>query len=291
MPTPFPFTATRHAATPATETLEWGTDVRIASDGTEQRSSKRAYPRYTYACDIITLGEPARACLQALRLETSFLVPLWPHVFERPDVGPTAGIAASAPQVMQLDYFSAHAEGTAPITWDDAYAVAAPCAVARIDGTQRAMAHITSTESTAKVQFRLIDFEEAVAPYAGAFSPSLPDPMALPLMDPFTGLGGGMSEQIPDNVNAFDNGNLDLVETRYLERIYTLEVVLPTRAQILDFRRLLFALKGRMHPFRWTAPGDAEERIWRLAADSVVLSYLRPGIVKTTLSFKQLATS
>lgn len=287
MPTPYNFTAPRNGATPVVEHLEWLTDVRTSRNGTEQRTARRAYPRYTYNFDIYSASDISRACLQALRLETSFLVPLWPHVFERPDTDPTAGIAATSPQVMQLDSAGAFAASTGPVTWADGYQVAAPCALARYGGAQRALTHVVSGKiATSAVSFRLEDFEEDVAAYAGAFSLSMPD---FPLLDPFTSYGGGLAEQVNDNANTSDNGNLDVYESRYIERVYTLNIVLNSRTRILAFRQLMFSLKGRLGVLRWTAPGDTVERSWRLAADAVALSYTRPGYATTTLSLKQLS--
>ncbi len=283
MPTPDLFTAPRNGASPASESIEWKTDVQISRNGTEARSQVRAYPRYIYSWDIYSASSISRACLQALRTEDQFTIPLWPHVFERPATDPTAGIAATAPACLQLANDGGSSADTAPITWADGYAVAAPCAQARYEGAERSITHVVAGKlATAQVSFRLEDFEEAVASYAGATS------LSMPLLDPFTGYGGGLAENAVDNQNMRDNGNLDIRESRYKQRIYTLNIVLNSRERIVAFRQLMFALKGRLNPLRWTAPGDSIERTWRLAADSVVLSYLRPGYATTSLSLKQL---
>jgi hypothetical protein len=96
------------------------------------------------------------------------------------------------------------------------------------------------------------------------------------------------AEQVDINANSHDAGHLDLHEVRYMKRIFTLDLTLTSRAQILDFRRLLFALKGRLNPLKWTAPGEGAETTWRMASDGVELSYLRPSLATCRLSLVQL---
>lgn len=267
------------------ERLEWRTDVQTSSDGTEHRRGLRAFPRHTYSFDIYAPTALAKASLAALRTESRFLVPLWPHVIERPETGPDAGIAAADPRVLLLDERGGFLETVAPLVWTPEYGVAAPCAVARHQGTQRGFTHQTWQVSLGSVSFVLEGFQEVVPPYDGATSPHLP---SLPLLDAFTQAGDGLSEQIDVQEDTFDAGWLPLQETRYTKRTYTLRIVLNTREKVLAFRRLLFALKGRLNPLRWTAPGDDTEKTWRLASDAVDLSYQRPALAMCTLSLTEL---
>lgn len=223
--------------------------------------------------------------MAALRTETRFLVPLWPHVFERPEGAPDAGISVISPQVMLLDHAGAFEVQSAPVLWAGYQDIAAPCAVARYVGEQRSFRHTPWEVSAGAVAFRLEAFQEVVAAYGGPHSAAFP---SLPLLDSFTVAGGGMTEQIDVDSNVSDNGLLDLYEARYIKRSYTLSIVLNSRAQILQFRRLLFALRGRLNPLRWTAPGDTAEATWRLASDAVELSFLRPGLVTCTLSLTEI---
>ena len=285
-PIPFTFAAPRDGSTPAVEHLEWLTDVQTSRAGTEARRGLRAFPRHMYSFDVYMATIASKYSMQALREETSFLVPLWPHVFERPETGPSAGVSgAGDAAVMLLDHRGEFAQGVSPVEWAPGYDVAAPCAVARYAGDQRGFQHRTGRVSTGGVSFRLEGFQEAVAAYDGPKSSSMPD---LFLLDPFTGAGDGLAEQIDVNANASDNGLIDLWEARYMQRTYTVNVVLNSRAAIVDFRRLLFALRGRLNPVRWTAPRDVGEKTWRLASDGVELSYLRPGLAKVALSLTEL---
>jgi hypothetical protein len=286
MTTPYIFSAPRNGSTPVVERLEWLTDVQTSRNGTEVRRGRRAYPRYTYTFDIYVASDISRACLQALRTETSFLVPLWAHVFERPDRAPSAGIAYSAPQLMQLDHAGARQITNATsITWAAGYDVAAPCIVARYAGSQRSFSHVVPGKvATSSVSFRLENFREAVNTYPPNVTGSTIRDITF-----LTSAGGGLAEQITDNANNFDNGNIDLYESKYLERIYNVSIVLNTRANIVVFRRLLFWLQGRLNPLFWTAPGDTVRRTWRLASDSVDITYLRPGLATCTLSLKQIS--
>lgn len=284
MTTPYIFSAPRNGSTPVVERLEWLTDVQISRNGTEVRRGRRAYPRYTYTFDIYVASDISRACLQALRTETSFLVPLWPHVFERPDRAASAGIAYSAPQLMQLDHAGARQiTAASSITWAAGYDVAAPGVVARYAGSQRSFSHVVPGKvATSSVSFRLENFRESI-------QPALPNVTGSTIRDitQFTGAGGGLTEQITDNANNFDNGNIDLYESEYRERIYNVSIVLNTRASIVLFRRFLFYMSGRLNLVFWTAPGDTVRRTWRLASDSIDLAYLRPGLATCTLSLKQ----
>jgi len=260
--------------------------VQIARNGTEARSDRRAYPRHTYSFEIYATSAIARACLEALRTESTFSVPLWPHVFERPDLASDVAVYGPA-SVLQLDQLTgAYAAGSGAFAWDAAYSIAAPLAVARFAGSQRSISHVLAGKiATAQVSFRLEDFRENAGPYWGPTSSTYEE---MVLFDVFTESGGGLAEQINDDSNTFENGHRDLYESRFRERVYTANVVLNTRAKILAFRQMLFLVKGRLTPLRWTAPGDTVERTWRLASDTVELAYTRPSYATCTLSLKQI---
>jgi hypothetical protein len=187
--------------------------------------------------------------------------------------------------VALLDHAGNAFQAAAPIGWSDTYDVAAPLARARFAADQRGISHATWQVSLASVSFRLIDFHEAVPAYSGPVSASRP---ALPLLDSLTEAGDSLAEQIDVNTDSADNGLIDLYEVRYVKRTYTLNVVLNTREKVLAFRSLLFTLRGRLNPVRWTAPGDAEEKTWRLASDAVELTYPCPGRASCTLSLTEL---
>lgn len=287
MPTPFVFSAPRDAKSPVTERLEWLTDIQTSHNGTEAvRYALRAFPRYVYDFTIHVATDASFACLQALREKTSFLVPLWPHAFQTPATAPDAGIAATAPLVLQLDHKGSYGLGSAPVSISSPYDLAAPVAPAIYAANSRSFSPLSHNLSTGSVSFRLSPFNEAVAAYSGPMSASFP---TLPLLDGWTGTADGLGEQIADVSNSFENNNLDLYESNYLTRTYTVNITLTTRAAVLDFRRLLFKLRGRYGSLRWTSPSDGVERTWRLAADTVDIVYLRPGYATCTLSLFQLS--
>jgi len=283
MSTPQPFTADRDASTPCTELLEWLTDVPIARDGTDAaRTQLRAYPRHTYSYDVALLSDHDKAALSALRTAETFLVPLWCHAFQRPATSPTAGVSVASPVVALL---SSKSEGifmpAADFSWEDGYYIAAPAAVGRMVSDNRSIAYAKKTIQTASVSFRLLDFKEAIDAYDG------PTSGGLPTLDAFTTVWVKPSEQIDVASAVLETGHLDLFEVLYLKRNVTIEVPLRSREQIEAFRRLMFALKGRLNPLKWTVPGEAE-KTWRLGSDGVEISYLKPNLATCKLSLVQL---
>lgn len=283
MPTPFVFSAPRDARSPVVERLEWATDVQASRDGSEQRAQLRPMPRHTVSFDVLLHTQAARACMAALRQETRFLVPQWQHVFEQPNVAPDAGVTAIG-SCLALDHFGLAVEVAAPFAWPAGTDVAAPAAVARLAADQRSIRHLTGNVASAPVAFQLERFDEEVPAYEG------PTSGGLPLLDVFTETAQGITEQVDVDANKADTGLIDgLYEARFIKRTVSLTVTLRDRAEVLAFRRLLFALKGRLNPLRWTCPYDQEAPAnWRLATDAVELSYLRPGLAQCTFSITQL---
>lgn len=284
MPTPFVFSAPRDARSPVVERLEWATDVQSSRDGTEQRAQLRPMPRHTVSFDALLHTDAARACMAALRQETRFLVPQWQHVFEQPNATPDAGLSAMQNTCLALDHFGLALEVPTPFSWPSGTDVAAPAAVARLAADQRSIRHLTGRVASAPVAFQLERFDEEVPAYEGTLS------AGLPLLDVFTETAQGITEQVDVDANKSDTGLIDgLYEARFIKRTVSLTVTLRDRAEVLAFRRLLFALKGRLNPLRWTCPFDQEaEATWRLATDAVELSYLRPNLAQCTFSLTQL---
>jgi hypothetical protein len=283
MSTPQPFPAHRDASTPCRELLEWLTDVPIASDGTDAaRTQLRAYPRHTYSYDVVSPPVADKAPIAALRSAETFIVPLWCHAFERPALAPSAGIAAMSPQVMALDSISRGLLSNADaFTWPTGYYISAPAAIGRPVADARSITYINDAAQKSSVSFQLVDFKEVVGGYRGATS------ALVPTLEPFTGYWTQPVEQVTVNANSYDAGHLTLYDVRYVKRHFTLSLTFTNRAQILAFRRLLFALRGRLNPVKWAAPGEAESS-WRLSADSVEISYLRPSLATCSLSLVQL---
>jgi len=283
--TPFNFSAPRDARTPVVERLEWATDVQPSRNGSEARSQLRPFPRHTVSFDVLLHTPLARASMAALRTETRFLVPQWQHVFERPAVAPDAGLCALQPAIWALDHSGQAVESaTAPIDWPAWADVAAPVGLARLASDQRTVRHVTAQVGTTSVSFQFEHFDEDVTTYAG------PTSAGLPLLNVFTETAQSFTEQIDVDANKSDTGLIDgLYESRYIKRAFTMTLTLRDRAEVLAFRRLLFVLKGRLNPLRWTPPFDGEpEGTWRMSADAVELSYLRPGLAQCTFSLTEL---
>lgn len=285
MSSPFFFSAPPDG-TPITERFEWLTDVQISCAGTEQRSYRRAYPRQRYSFNVIAWTPEALACLAALRTEDLFTIPLWPHAIEAPTAGWDAGCNGAGLTAAKLDGIGGYSLLTNAgqgVQWDDAYNFAAPTAVARYAGASRSIAHkVPSEVSATSVAFDLVAFRESVTT-AGI---PLASP-GVPRLTPLTQAGGGAAEQVADNLATFDAGNLVLQESRYKERVYSLDIVLTSRAQLLNFRRFLFYVKGRFLKFKWSPPGEAEST-WRLASDAIDIVYVTSTVATCSLTLKKL---
>ncbi len=281
MPTPFLFIAPRDAKSPVTERIESPTDVQTSANRTRVRNGACAFPRLSYSYEVLALNPVTVENLKALRLETSFLVPLWPHVFERPDVAPTAGIAANGVSV-QLDQFQGAVQtGGFPIAWGEPYGICAPLALARYAGAQRSLNHVRIGRIlTTSVSFRLENFKELIAPYTGAMS------QGMPLLDVFANNGSQWSESINETADEFDNGHLPLYESLYFTNTLSTKILLRTRQEVVDFRRLVFSLKGRLKPMRWAPPGEPEATFY-LAGDAVEIAYYRPSLATCVLTLER----
>lgn len=281
--TPQNFFAHRDASTPCKELLEWLTDVPIAVNGTDStRRQLRAFPRHTYSFDIVLPPNADKTSLTGLRTADEFMVPLWCHAFQRPQLLPDAGVTSNAPQIMQLTPQSTGVLCDASaFAWAEGYYLAAPAALGRLVADGRSISYVTSAMQRSSVSFRLIGFSENVGAYEGALVDGLPS------LDVFTQYWTSPGEQIDATGETYDAGHIELSDTLYRKRTFTITLTLTSRADILSFRRLLFALKGRLNAFSWTVPGEAPST-WRLASDGVELSYLRPGLATCQLSVTEL---
>lgn len=244
----------------------------------------RPFPRHTLSFDVRLSADLAREALDGLREAETCIVPLWQHVFERPDTAPSAGIVSGLSSCTALDYAGRGESLPTPLSWPSWAALAAPASLARFVGDTRTARHLTRRVGVASVSFQLLDHKEQVAAYAG------PTSGGLPLFDVFTETASGISESTSVSQNLYDTGLLDgLSETRHGKRSFTVTLTLNTRAQILAFRQLMFAVKGRLNPVAWTPPVQGEAAgVYRLASDSVLISYLRPNYATCTLTLTQL---
>lgn len=283
--TPYTLCAPRDARSPVVERLEWATDVQVARSGAERRTQLRPYPRHTVSFDVALHTPLAREAMPAIREGALFVVPLWQHVFERGQGAPDAGLVAGLESCLALDHRGRGEQLGTPLSWPEWADVAAPAALARPVGDSRAITHVVRRVGTSSLSFQLIDHREAVGPYDG------PTAGGLPLLDVFTETAQGIAESSAISSNFFDTGLIDgLSEIRHVKKGFSLSLTLGSRAQILAFRRLLFSLQGRLKALAWTPPYDEETLgTFRLAADGVELSYLRPGLATCTLSLTRVS--
>lgn len=273
------FNAPRDARQPLSEQLVWSTDVQVARRGAESRRALRAYPRQTISFDVLFSTPSARVSLDLLRTGGEVLVPLWQHAFERPDTVPDAGLAPLG-SVLALTHTGTHrALPRDGFSWPLGFEIAAPAARARILGNQQQLTHVNGRIAQAKASFQLLSFDEDVTPYPGG---------SLDL-DTFR-YAFVATEQIDTDANEHDTGTQDgLYEARYQKRSFSVAVTLRDRAEIVAFRQFLFAVRGRLSALTWTPPFDsAPPRLWRLASDTVEISYLRPSYATCTLSLVEL---
>lgn len=281
---PFLFTAPRDGRSPVVERLAFGTDVQTSRNGTERRTSVRVAPRHVVEFVALLHTEAARASFEALRGGGEVLVPLWQHAFERPETAPTAGLGAGH-GLAGLDHLGGVFDaGTGPVAWADAWSLCAPLARGRFAGDSRSASHVIRSLATAPLSIQLLGHFEAVAPYAG------PTSAGLPLLDVFATTATMPSEAIALSSNTHDTGFGDgLFELRHTKQTFSTSLTLRTRSEILAFRQLLFQLRGRLNPLRWTPPiaGEAEGT-FRLASDETAITYLRPGLATVELQLTSL---
>lgn len=283
-PDPFLFTAPREGASPVIERLAFGTDVQTSRNGTERRTSVRVAPRHIIEFEALLHTDAARASLEALRGGVEILLPLWQHAFERPDTVPSAGLGAGH-GLVGLDHAGGVFDvGTGPVAWDDAWSLCAPLARGRFVGDSRSIAHIIRARASAQLSVQLLQHFETVAAYAG------PTSGGLPLLDAFTQTCTLPGETIALSSNTHDTGFGDgLFELRHVKQAFSTRLTLRTREQIVAFRQLLFTLRGRLNPLRWTPPLMGEsEGTFRLAADETAITYLRPGFATVELQLTRL---
>lgn len=282
MTTPTHFTAHRDRSQPAIERFEWLTALATGRDGTEHLEGPlRASPRMSYQWSIVLPPAADKSALAALRTADEFIAPLWPHAFQRPDVAPTAGIASTAAKVFSLSHMSAGTLMNADaFGWGAGHYIAAPAVRARFLEPSRSIAYSTSTSQSAPVAFLLVGFKESFAPYTG---PSIDGVLSLA---PFVAYWTQPSEQITVVEVLDDAGHVQAIEPRFRRRVFTLRVQLTTRAAVVEFRRFLLTLQGRLTPLCWAAPGEAVST-WRLDSDTVELNYDGPRTASCSLPISQ----
>lgn len=303
--TPFTLTAPRDGRSPVRERLEWLTDLQTSRNGTERRVQLRATPRHFVGFDVLLHTAAARTTLaQLLTPGADYVLPLWQHAYQRPqflpDVGHNTALAANASPVGRGGLVFTNMDGAAELLfWPDPNwppvgqtwvmhteaEFAAPAAVGRLTSEARQLLTATRQVSLAPVEFQLLDYAESVGAWDGLTvggTPSLDEIAAH--AEPGSLTGEAVSTVYDPQVGD------PLRRAWYSKQTLELSLVLPDRAAILAFRRLLFALKGRLNPVHYSPPIEGQAPgLFRLSADSVELQYVHPGLARCTFSLTRIS--
>ncbi|QPC30978.1 hypothetical protein IS481_14730 [Caldimonas thermodepolymerans] len=257
------------------------TDVSIALNGTERRVPLRAFPRRTYTSQFTFLDDQARAQRDVLRYADRVVFPLAMHQLPAEATAADAGVGAGSV------YLSRRKNGTYVLVSAPRYewplsAAIYPCTEGRI-APSRTITHHSAGVSSAVMSFTVEDLDEAIAPWGGEVALD-----GKPVWPVRADWSTEASERVDDFFDSADFGHRTLREVRYSKRVISVSLLLIGRPAILDFRRLVFTLRGRCKPFRYTFEPDGFERVWRLNTDSVSIDYLRPSLARVELEFLEI---
>jgi hypothetical protein len=271
-------------ARPLTERLSFLTSITTALDGTERRVALRAFPRRSYTSQFTFLNAEARAVRDMLRYADRVGFPLVQHELLRGASSADAGAAESGPLlVVNRDGSTAFAVQGADIGgyWLQAKYIA-PYAEGWLD-LSRQVTHRSAGVSSAVLAFEVDGLDEQVSPWGGAFDAGKP---VWPYRADWS---AAVSEAVNDEADTADFGHLRLRDVRYSKRTVDVSLLLIGRAAVLDFRRLMFTLRGALGAFRYQFEPDGVMKTWRLAGDDVDIEYLRPSLARVALRFMELS--
>jgi len=290
-PTPFLLEPTGGAA-PRIERFSFATDVETHRDGSERRSASRAYPRLTLSAQYMQLRSDPADSLAPLRAGGMLLVPAWQHQFVSSSGAPPL-VDAGVPLVGEREWLVRSRRGAWRVVtlgflpgtnvldgWSAADALAIPLHVAQLAEDSFDVEYSTpATVMPVSLSFDVEANLETPAPWSdgGLVFPERQDWSAR------------LRESTAFSVSRFDAGNLRLRELRYVKRTLGLSLTPMGRAAIVEFRRWIYAVRGRLNAFTWRAPMDAETRLWRLGSDDVEIQYLKPSLATCQLTFVEVA--
>lgn len=282
-----------------TERIESLTDVSTALDGTEHRTPLRAFPRYSFSANYVLSAAYAGTAYEEHTKRAEFLdvlrsahfvqLPVGPGLVYRGDATTDYPVldmlidgSAGAPALQTLAAFNPVTREVftgrqgfdfagVPWTW------AAPLLTLELQDA-REVEHRTNQLHSFQLVGQLAGFNEYFDP-------------AISVTEPFTAPASlvrhnwisSLNESLAATSERFDNGHLPLALQRYIKRSLSLDILLLSRADVLSFRRFIFACQGRYRSFLWQSPTDTAPSRWRLGTDAVEIEYTTRRVAKCRL--------
>lgn len=294
-----PFLVLADGASPRVERLEWLTDVQISRNGTEHRRALRALPRWSQSGQLVLLDDYRGGQISALEpilAGQAVTAPCWMH-----QIPVLAGGATTADAIVRASTvadFLAVPPNAGPFP-----------AVALSVGASRGIAAANPATQLALyplLEMRCTDGIDAEARSPGVRVMQLTLTATSPLnetVDAWTDVGDNELPNFPVRLNgreavrdaaafsakSFDAGHLWSWEPRYSKRTVSGLISLLSRAEIIEMRRFLYAVRGRAVAFNWHCPLDDEPKLWRFASDSLELAYTTPSIAELRFSATEVA--
>lgn len=161
-----------------------------------------------------------------------------------------------------------------------------PAGVYELEDAEHQLEHVKySVDALAKIDWRLLENEEEVAPYDGPRSAHknmflFPADLVDGRLQP--------TDATACDVNEFDEGNLWSRQVRYRKRTVSLLVYMSGAEELDRFYRFMHHLRGRYGAFRYQHFVDDVERTWRLASDSFTMKFYDAGKAECSLSITHL---
>lgn len=257
-------------------------------NGTEAFACVRAYPRVTLSGSFTLLSGTPEAALDDLHAGGQLLVPAWMHPLVQLEGGGLAcdaiytGSHDAKPFMLRLVPGGPWAVVECPVvdsvlTLAEAYIEGYPMLPARLAEDSFSLEHITPTARKTGLSFTAFELNEQPGPAeAGAVGG-----YAVPGL-----LDGSQATGVQRSFAAytFDEGGLTAWEKKFAKRSVKALVSLRTRAEVLAFRRFVYAVQGRSGVVSLRSPVDSVTRRYRLASDDVRLEYLKPSFARCELS-------
>jgi hypothetical protein len=168
------------------------------------------------------------------------------------------------------------------LTLEDAYIEGYPMLPSRLAEDSFSLEYITPTVRKTALSFTAFELAEQPGPadadgeVGGWVVPGLLDGSQA------TGVQRSFSAYV------FDEGGLTTWEKKFSKRPVKVLVSLRTRADVLAFRRFVYAVQGRSGVVALKTAVDAVTKRYRLASDDVRIDYLKPSFARCELSLVEL---
>lgn len=278
-----------------TERIEALTDVSTALDSTEHRRPLRAFPRYSFSGQYTLADNWAGTSyqehtkraefLEVLRTAHKVKLPIGPAMVYRGsgsalpalDMLVNASTGAALQEIVGFDPVAREVVTGQPGYWTAPWLWAAPLLEVELQDA-REIEHRTNQLHIFQLSAQLTGFDELFSP-------------AITVSEPFTAPAqlvrhnwiSSMNESLAATTERFDNGHLPLAMQRYIKRSVSLDIFLTSRADILAFRRFIFACQGRYRSFLWQPRTDLAASRWRLGSDTTEIEYTTRNVAKCRL--------